>query len=520
MVTISAMAMLAGTIAWAEPVTLRALDGTVSMTGELLDFDGETYALKTMLGEMKIPASNVECLGDDCPVILNVDFRLAGEKVLVEALVPALFDSFSTIAALKMEQPDSDVANVDSYAFVTGTGDAFASVDVPAVDAGTAFLALLDGNAEIVMTRRTVSQTEAEKMITAGLGDPANAANQIVAALDGVAIIVSPDNPVGALSIDEIGRIFAGRITNWSTLGGPNLAIKLYRVDDSVNAAGAFVDVVFAGNGLSFSESAGQFNNNADVVAAVGADPAGVGFVSIAGMGRAHALPVRQTCGYLSEPSLFTVKTGEYPLASNVYFYHSSLRTSKGNPDRAEKINGFLGFVQSPAAQLAVATAGFVDQTIGALPVENQGRRLINSILDSQNDATFRRVQKVIKELAEAERLSATFRFKPGIAQLDARAVGDVKRLVEYLWTTDLSGKEVVLAGFSDAAGTGSQNERLSLKRANQVLTRLQDALGADVANIPFVTLGFGEVAPLGCNDTLEGRSVNRRVEVWIRDAK
>ncbi len=512
--------MLLGSVALGEPVTLRALDGSVSMTGELTSFDGQTYVLQSLLGELKLSKDDVECLGDACPEILNVDFRLAGEPVLVNRLVPPLFEAFGKVAGLTMQRQPSEVPNATSYDFLMATGDVFASVDVPAVDAGTAFQALLDGDSEIVMTRRTVSKPEAEKMINAGLGDPTSAANQIVAALDGVAIVVSPDNPVNSISLDEIGRVFAGRITNWSVLGGPNAAIRLYRLDDTVNAAGAFGDVVFSGNGLDFSDTAQTFDNAPDLLAAVKGDPVGIGFVNIAALGAAHALPVRRTCGYLAEPSAFAVKTGEYPLASNVYFYHSSLRTSQGSPDRAEKLNGFLGFVQSPAAQPAVASAGFIDQTIGVMPIEIQGRRLINSILDSQKDATFKRVQAAITELAEAERLSSTFRFKAGIAQLDARAVGDIRRLVDYLVTTDLTGKEVVLAGFSDAAGTASQNERLSLKRANQVLDQLKAALGTDAENVPFVTFGFGEVVPLGCNDTPEGRSVNRRVEVWIRDAR
>jgi phosphate transport system substrate-binding protein len=30
--------------------------------------------------------------------------------------------------------------------------------------------------------------------------------------------------------------------------------------------------------------------------------------------------------------------------------------------------------------------------------------------------------------------------------------------------------------------------------------------------------LGYGELAPVGCNESLLGRAINRRVEVWVRD--
>jgi phosphate transport system substrate-binding protein len=29
---------------------------------------------------------------------------------------------------------------------------------------------------------------------------------------------------------------------------------------------------------------------------------------------------------------------------------------------------------------------------------------------------------------------------------------------------------------------------------------------------------GYSELAPVACNDQLEGRNLNRRVEVWVRD--
>ncbi|MEJ2748811.1 MAG: substrate-binding domain-containing protein, partial [Anaerolineae bacterium] len=46
-------------------------------------------------------------------------------------------------------------------------------------------------------------------------------------ALDGLVIVVHPDNPVQNLSLGEVQAVFNGRITNWSALGGPDRAINL-----------------------------------------------------------------------------------------------------------------------------------------------------------------------------------------------------------------------------------------------------------------------------------------------------
>ncbi len=515
--SISAVALLMASAAFAQTVTLRSMDGSVSMTGELVEFDGENYILKTMLGNLSILADEVECIGD-CPDLLDVDFRLSGSSTIGNTLIPEIFRSFAGGFGLALEQLPSDTEGVTKYSFVLPDGNPFADVDIYSFGSETAFKALLEGSAEIVMSTRAVRPDEAAQLVAAGLGDPYDAANQIVAALDGVVIIVPDSNPVKSLSVAEMAGIFSGDITNWSQVGGPDMAINLYRRNDASGTTTDFTRVVFHDVNATFAPNAKAYNDDADLVAAVKADPAGIGFTSIAAQGDLRAVPVRGTCGFVSEPSEFTIKTGEYPLARRVYFYTSSVRTASRGKDQADKMTGFLNFVQSPAGQEAVARAGFVDQTITSLPVEAQGRRLINSMLDTQNDATFRRVQKVFSELANADRLSSTFRFKSGIAQLDAQAVGDIPRLAELIRSTDLSGKEVVLAGFSDAAGTGGQNEILSKRRAQQVLDALKAELGGDAVKVPMVAIGFGEVAPLGCNDTAEGKAVNRRVEVWIRD--
>ncbi len=506
-----------GSTAFSQTVTLRSMDGTVSMTGELVEFDGQNYVLKTMLGNLSILADEVECIGD-CPELIDVDFRLSGSSTIGNTLIPGIFRSFAGGFGLSLEQLPSDTEGVTKYSFVLPDGNPFADVDIYSFGSETAFQALLEGSAEIVMSTRTVRPDEAEQLIAAGLGDPFDAANQIVAALDGVVIVVPDGNPVKSLSVEEMAGIFSGSITNWSQVGGPDMAINLYRRNDASGTTTDFARVVFHDVNGTFAPNAKAFNDDADLVAAVKADPAGIGFTSISAKGDLRAMPVRGTCGFVSEPSDFTIKTGEYPLARRVYFYTSSVRTASRAQDRAEKMTGFLNYVQSPAAQEAIAEAGFVNQTITSLAIEHQGRRLINSMLDTQNDATFRRVQKVFAELAVADRLSTTFRFKTGVAQLDAQAVGDIPRLAEFIRSTDLTGKEVVLAGFSDAAGTGGQNEALSKRRAQQVLDALNEALGGDAANVPLVAVGFGEVAPLGCNDSADGKAVNRRVEVWIRD--
>lgn len=55
--------------AYAQEVTLRSSDGTVNLTGEIVDFDGDTYRINTNIGELNVSSAIVECFGDACPVV-------------------------------------------------------------------------------------------------------------------------------------------------------------------------------------------------------------------------------------------------------------------------------------------------------------------------------------------------------------------------------------------------------------------------------------------------------------------
>jgi len=75
------------------------------------------------------------------------------------------------------------------------------------------------------------------------------------------------------------------------------------------------------------------------------------------------------------------------------------------------------------------------------------------------------------------------------------------------------------LIGFTDSVGRGDLNLSLSQARAEQVRQALVSAAppGA-LADSQIRVAGYGEMSPLGCNETLNGRRINRRVEVWSRD--
>ena len=97
-------------------------------------------------------------------------------------------------------------------------------------------------------------------------------------ARDGIAIAVHPDVPVSGVSTDEVRQVFAGEITNWSELGGPDENIIVVSREEGSGTRGAFEDMVM-GESLVVDTALLQPSNGA-VKTTVASTPFSMGFVS------------------------------------------------------------------------------------------------------------------------------------------------------------------------------------------------------------------------------------------------
>ena len=70
----------------------------------------------------------------------------------------------------------------------------------------------------------------------------------------------------------------------------------------------------------------------------------------------------------------------------------------------------------------------------------------------------------------------------------------------------------VVLAGHTDNTGTEKYNDALSVRRAKAVASYLTGK--RDISPNRLIVKGYGEGTPIATNDTVEGRAINRRVEI------
>jgi phosphate transport system substrate-binding protein len=84
--------------------------------------------------------------------------------------------------------------------------------------------------------------------------------------------------------------------------------------------------------------------------------------------------------------------------------------------------------------------------------------------------------------------------------------------------TPEFSNKSILLLGYADSVGQFSSNSVLSQRRATQVHETLLAAAGNTINPALISSRGYSELAPVACNDSEEGRNLNRRVEVWVRE--
>ena len=87
---------------------------------------------------------------------------------------------------------------------------------------GTGFSSLISGTCDIIMASRNIKEKEVGLAKQRGINP-----YEIKVALDGLAVVVHPSNPVTKLTMDELAGIFTGMISNWKEVGGPDLKIVI-----------------------------------------------------------------------------------------------------------------------------------------------------------------------------------------------------------------------------------------------------------------------------------------------------
>ena len=201
-----------------------------------------------------------------------------------------------------------------------------------ATGSGAGITSAQEGTADIGLSSRYLREGED------GIDD-------IVFAIDGLAVIVHPDNPVDDLSMEQIAAIYIGEITNWSEVGGEDSPIAVIGREAGSGSRGAFEDIMGISDEAVHDQ---ELTSGGAVITAVATNPFAIGYASLSAVGdTVRAISVEGVS--ITEQTLMD---GSYPVARPFI-----MLTQSGTP-LSPAAQAFLDFVLSPEATDFISDAG------------------------------------------------------------------------------------------------------------------------------------------------------------------
>ena len=201
---------------------------------------------------------------------------------------------------------------------------------------GAGIEAVMAGNVDIGLSSRAL--TDEEKA--------AGAVENIVA-LDGVAVIVNPENPVTDLTQEQIAQIFTGEITNWSELGGEDLEIAVYGREAGSGTRGAFEEILDIEDACDYTN---EYGSTGDVIGGVAGNANAIGYASLSAVD--DTVKAVNVGGV--ECSESTVKDGSYAIQ------RPFVMVTMEGVALSEQAQAFLEFALSEEVAEYIAIAGAV----------------------------------------------------------------------------------------------------------------------------------------------------------------
>ena len=224
---------------------------------------------------------------------------------------------------------------------VARLGDEFRSVhphvtlDIAAGGSAVGIKAIHDGTTDIGMTSRALTTDEAQGI------------NQYQVAIDVLALVVHPANPVKNLSLAQLQDIYMGRIINWKNLGGPDLVIVPVQRETSSGSRGAFDELVLQ-NKTATADKLITTATAGDEAANVANNPGAIGYIGFGNMD--STIKVITINGIL--PTQATALDHSYPLTRPLIFMSGPLSQPLAQT--------FIDYALSAQGQKSVQDLGWV----------------------------------------------------------------------------------------------------------------------------------------------------------------
>ena len=201
---------------------------------------------------------------------------------------------------------------------------------------GSGIQAVSEGRCDIGLSSRALKDDE-----------KASGLKETTLALDGIAIIVNPQNPVKDLSLEQIAKIYTGEITNWKDVGGNDAEIVLIGREAGSGTRDGFESITDTKDACQYRQ---ELTSTGDVITTVSQNPNAIGYASLASIkDSVKALTVNGVA-----PTEATVKDGTY-LVQRPF-----VLVTKEGVALSETAQKFFDFATSADAASIISAAGAV----------------------------------------------------------------------------------------------------------------------------------------------------------------
>ena len=201
---------------------------------------------------------------------------------------------------------------------------------------GSGIQAVSEGRCDIGLASRSLKDDEKSSGLT-----------ETVLAYDGIAVVVSPENPVSDLTIEQIADIYTGKITNWKDVGGNDAEIVLIGREAGSGTRDGFESITGTEEACQYRQ---ELTSTGDVIATVSQNPNAIGYASLSAV--KESVKAMSVGGVA--PSEDTVKDGSYVIQ------RPFVLVTKDGVTLSPAAQAFLDYALSAEAAPIIAQAGAV----------------------------------------------------------------------------------------------------------------------------------------------------------------
>ncbi len=218
---------------------------------------------------------------------------------------------------------------------------------------GTGFSSLISNTCDIAMASRNIKGKEISLAKQKGINP-----FEIKVAMDGLAVVANPKNPVSKLTLDQLAQIFTGKISNWKEVGGEDKKIVILSREVNSGTHVYFKEHVLRKNDPNskeeFAPGALLMSSSQAIADEVAQNSSAIGYYGMGYISAKHKsiLIAKDAKSEFEAPTIDNVINGKYPISRPLFLY------TNGQPQGLVK--KFVDFILSQQGQAIVLKTDFV----------------------------------------------------------------------------------------------------------------------------------------------------------------